>query len=325
MTLLQSPTASTAPSPRGEPAISTMWLTTLLIAASVVELTILRVGTRTVIHIPNIEAVADPYKVVAATGRLAFFSALVLLSLLLATMVIERYRSADAYPAAAISIFLFAAVGEAAGISGWPTAMIAVVVAALGSMIAVRVGPPIAFVVGAFIVGYLLSATQSMSQADPIGGLIPGLGAAGSLRLAEALTVGAAICSWPTVRWLSGRHVQGGARLGWMAVAAGISMTLLLAGRPATTTVLMMWNFGLTGALPALLYGLATTSVVLTLGSCARGSGRRVAAALALLILGGLGLTSTYQSGLTVAGLALMLPILAKRTDRAVDELSIAA
>ncbi len=295
---------------RPDRAISVNWLASALIVSSAIELTILRVGTRTVIHIPGIEAVEGPYRLVAAVGRLAFFSAVVLVAMLLVSIMIERRNERDIGAVAVVAFFLSAAVVVALGLvpTSAASVVVAVVVASFGLMTASRFRRPLVFVPLMFVLGYLLSALQSLGWSGTTGNLVDAFGAAPTIRVAETLVVGAALLSWPIWCRASGRPWLQFGRHAWASVAAGLVVTVALYGNSSTTTILMMWNFGLTGALPAVVYGVAITSFLLTVGSLLRSDRNRLAAALVLLALGGMGLTSTYQSALTVAGLALLLP-----------------
>ena len=81
--------------------------------------------------------------------------------------------------------------------------------------------------------------------------------------------------------------------------------------------ILLLWNVGLAGYLPSVLYGIAAGAVVYTI-VVLRATGRRTSAiGLALLFMGGIGLHSTYQTGLVLAGLALLGA--ADPSDRAID------
>jgi hypothetical protein len=295
---------------RPDRAISVNWLASALIVASAIELTILRIGTRTVIHIPGIEAVEGPYRLVAAVGRLAFFSAVVLVVMLLVSIMIERRNERDIGVVAAVACFL--SVAAVVGLELLPvdaaSLIVVAVVASFGLMTANRLRHPMVFVPLMFVLGYLLSALQSLRWSGALSNGLDAFGLASSIRLAELLVVGAALLSLPIWCRASGRPWSQRSRHAWVSVAAGLLVTAALYGNSSTTTVLMMWNFGLTGTLPAVVYGAAITSLLLTVSSIVRSDHNRLAAAVVLLALGGLGLTSTYQSALTVAGLALLLP-----------------
>jgi hypothetical protein len=80
----------------------------------------------------------------------------------------------------------------------------------------------------------------------------------------------------------------------------------VILANPSTSHILMLWNIGLTGALPAAIYGLAAASLLVAVVSSFQCQQQTLALALVLLLLGGISLTSTYQSGLLIAGLGLM-------------------
>jgi hypothetical protein len=80
----------------------------------------------------------------------------------------------------------------------------------------------------------------------------------------------------------------------------------MLLGGAATTKILMLWNFGLSGALPSILYAAAAGALGLTVVALARQRRGLAVAGVALVAIGGIGLHSTYQSGLAVVGLAAL-------------------
>jgi hypothetical protein len=94
-----------------------------------------------------------------------------------------------------------------------------------------------------------------------------------------------------------------------MAAAGAVVGVLVFAGlfRGASTAkVLLLWNEGLAGAFPSVAYALAATTLFLACAGLAT-TGRGMAAlGVTLLVLGGFGLHSTYQSGLVVVGMATL-------------------
>lgn len=127
---------------------------------------------------------------------------------------------------------------------------------------------------------------------------------------AEAAALAAlALLGWPAVRRV-GRGPGGVSRRVVAAgVVAGLAVTTILVAPPAgaaSTKTLLLWNLGLGGYLAAPLYGLAVAGAVVGLTDRFRSGARFEAAGWALVICGGIGLHSTYQSGLVVAGLALL-------------------
>jgi hypothetical protein len=74
----------------------------------------------------------------------------------------------------------------------------------------------------------------------------------------------------------------------------------------STLSILVLWNLGVPGWLPGIAYALALGSLVATLLS-ALASGRRLTAiGLVLLVAGGIGTISTYQTGLVLTAVLLL-------------------
>lgn len=298
---------SLVPSRRGndDAGLSTSYLAAMLIGASAFELVILRIGTRTAIHIPGIESVQGPYRLVAGAGRLAFAMAVVLLAVLLARLVRDFHRRDLDYLSTSVLGFALAAVLARAGVvdrDALAAVTVTVVVVLAIGVFSARdrfVATPI----GLCALAFAIVATASMLHSGT-GVVSTGTLAWLTLR-SEELAVLAAIVSGPLVRrglgltWLPPR------RLVWPAVGTAAVVIGATVANPSSTHILMLWNFGLTGVLPAGVYGLAAASLVVSIASAVRHDQPGVAAALVLLLLGGIGLISTYQSGLTIAGLAL--------------------
>ena len=68
-----------------------------------------------------------------------------------------------------------------------------------------------------------------------------------------------------------------------------------------------MWNQGLTGTLPAVAYAAAGALLAATLAGLLQARRFTMAAGLLLVVVSGIGLHNTYQSGLGVIGLAAMM------------------
>jgi hypothetical protein len=283
----------------GARPITTSWLALVLVAASVFELLILRIGTRTAIHIPGIEEVAGPYRTVAAAGRLAFFVAVVMLAMLLVRVAHDLYRDGQTH--AAVALFMFVVVAGLGGLRVVGNDVLAPTVTAIITSLSVAVLArqrlAVKVVVGLLVVAFLTSALHALPQGG-FGGDLP--------RLAELLAVTAAISSGPLVRRGLGDAWFPVGRLAWASGIVGLVVTSAIIASPSTVHILMLWNFGLTGGLPAIAYGLAAASAVVAVGSSVRRGQPLLALALTLVFLGGVGLASTYRSGLVVAGLGLL-------------------
>ena len=284
------------------PRVSTRWLASVLVVASFVELAILRVGTRTAIHIPGLERVAGPYRVVAEAGRLAFFVAVVLLGILVPYLARDLSRLGTTHAAAGLIAFMgVAGLGALRLVDNdvLAPAVIAVVAALAAAVLSTQCSQ-VRVVVGLFVAAFLAAALRDVAQ--------PGLTdeVSAILRSAELLGVLAATASGPLVRRsLALRRMPSG-RLAYSAIAVGVVITGAILANASTVHILMLWNFGLTGTLPAAAYGLAVASWMVAVASSVRCGRHHLALALSFFFLGGIGLTSTYQSGLVVAGLGMV-------------------
>jgi hypothetical protein len=119
---------------------------------------------------------------------------------------------------------------------------------------------------------------------------------------AEALAVAAALTMPLLVDGHGGRRA-----LAWGLGAALMTSGALLANG-STTRILLLWSFGLAGYLPSLVYGAAVGAVVYVLVALRRKGDRTLAWGLAFLFMGGIGLHSSYQSALVLAGLTVLGP-----------------
>lgn len=300
MTPVALPSAS-RPLARSTPALRSARVATWLVWAVVAELLLLRMGTRTAVHIPGLNAIAGPLTVVSTAARIAFSAAVVLAIALLLAQCVDLWMAGHrARPAAAaVGVFVCAAV---AAVLGAP-----VLVLDMATLAAVVVVAP--FAVGerarwsatwwwAAILVILGGAIPAITEAAATTGL-------GTLRLAwlagpiEILAVLVAIAS----PLLTGRASS--RRAGFVAVTTALVVGAAFAFGSSTTEILVLWNFGLSGFLPAAVYGLAAGCVAHTLVRLTETGRATEAAAVFLVLAGGVGLQSTYQSALTLGGLCL--------------------
>ncbi|MBI5949764.1 MAG: hypothetical protein HY875_16635 [Chloroflexi bacterium] len=275
-----------------------------LVCAAGVELLVLRTFTRTAVHIPGIEALAGPYNVVADFGRFAYYLSVVLLIAALPALAWRLWRSGDlaARVAGVVVVAFIAAAGGARWgiVSGyWIDA------ASIGAVLLLAaVGPSFApwrqaAVAGAFAAAFALSGTHSLAQTatDPSLRFDSG----GLLTPAE---VAALLFALGTPLLVMRQPV----RKEWLiAGAAAVLAYAVFAGNPWTTRILLLWNAGLSGSFPSVVYGAAAGAFTLTVVALFRDGRRLEAFGLLLLLGGGIGLHSTYQTGLVVAGAGLFL------------------
>lgn len=259
----------------------------------------LRTFTRTAIHIPGIERSAGPYRVVSETGRLAYYLAVVVLVLFLIERIASEFKRADPRPrvAIALTIFLAAAVAARAGLVGdaWLALAIAVALGLALPVVRVRLPGRRAWPLLTLGSALLVSVVHSLLQparAGPwdVSWLLLG---------AEGLAVAGAIIAPLAVP--GGREAVA---LRFAVPVAALSSAALLAAGP-TVRILLLWNVGVAGYFPSLAYAVAAGAVVYAIVA-ARARDRRISHGLALLVLGGFALQSTYQTGLFLAGLATL-------------------
>lgn len=276
------------------------WLGGVLALVAVIELTVLRIGTRTVIHIPGIEAFETPYRGISTLGRTAYFVAVVLLLAMLVAAVASLVSARAVGAAVAVAGVCVAAIAARAGlVGGEVVAMVTVVCIAVSSARLVRHTAGLARLEMA-----LLGAAPVVALSTMVIVEVPGVGSGFErvgLTAGEGLAIVAAMLS-PLL--VSGHKPR---RSAW--VAAGVAGSVVLAmilGAGSTTKILMLWNFGLSGYFPGPLYALAAAAVAYTIAVLFAEGRRGTAVGLGLLLVGGIGLHSTYQTGLVVAGFALL-------------------
>lgn len=275
-----------------------LWLLRTVAVAAAVELVVLRTMTRTAIHIPGIARVEGPYRVVAETGRFAYSAAVLLVAVALGWMAWKEWeRRRLTVSLAAVVWFLAAAAAARLGLISDSVLDLSVIggvlllaTAAIGKYRA-RALPVLLFAMS--------FAAAGLHGAGPAAGLGSGVVLSapdGLLPLAEALAIVACLAS-PML-------VSGRLRRAPLVAAAVVALATLLAllASPATVKILLLWNFGLAGYFPALVYAGAFGTLAFT-ALTSRMPDPYLAVGLALLVLGGISLHSSYQSGLVVLGL----------------------
>lgn len=282
-----------------------------LAAAALVELLILRSFTRTAVHIPGLEALAGPYQIIAGTGRYAYFVSSALLLVCLPLLARACWRSgtgASRATASALVMFAFAATAWRAGI-GSPLAIDAATIAI------VAVGSGAAFFslsgssrlpVALFAAAFVLSGGHATLQAAAQVGT-SSVDSRWLLTIAEVAGLAFALVS-PLLARPTGR-------LPWaVGLSVGIVTFAMLLVNGSTLRILLLWNQGLSGTLPAVTYGAAAGALALTSLSALKRKELAIASGFLLLLAGGFGLHNTYQTGLVVIGLALLTLAAAAKT-----------
>jgi hypothetical protein len=275
-----------------------------LALASLAELLILRTFTRTAIHIPALHVLAGPYEVLSAAGRFAYYVAAVLLIVAIPFLVVSLWnRRFLASRVAAIALGEFAvtaALARAGLLDDFVLdvlAVAAVLVVAAAAPWAVPRRP--AAVIVAFAMAFALTSGHPIVQ----GARQEGIGSWEGrpfLLLGEYAAVAFALSTPFILKVAPTRR----ARIA--AVAVGVLTFMFFLGNGATTRILLLWNEGLSGSLPSVAYAVAGGALFASVAALL-GQRRPVAAiGLSLLVIGGFGLHSTYQTGLVITGLAAM-------------------
>jgi len=280
-------------------------LTAALSAAAVIELLILRTFTRTAIHIPALEALQGPYTVLALLGRYAYFLSVALLLLALPALawaLATDLRAGKRLAAAAVAIFLLTAAAAAAGTGGRLTLDFASLLAVVGlsGLAAGSSLPSKALPFAMLGVAFISSGGHTLLQA----GSQEGFGSIdGSWLLSVGELSGAAFAL--SLPLLARQHID---RLsGAVGVAVGVAaFAMFVGGGSSTSRILLLWNAGLSGTLPGVVYAAGAGAIALTLVALLRARETFAATAILLLVAGGIGLHNTYQTGLVVAGLAAL-------------------
>ncbi|MEX1126176.1 MAG: hypothetical protein WD895_07980 [Acidimicrobiia bacterium] len=283
-----------------EPVRLTSFVGTLAFLV-IAELVLLRIGTRTLIHIPGLERYETPIRWLAEVGRFAYFAAVVFLIAVLVALAVRRLRRSGPVAVigalAAASFLLFALAGRFLWIEpaavGW-AGMAALVLALIGAVnLGRRIVPLALFTSGAVAAGWSILAQGrggglSIQQVDSL------------LIVSEVMILLAALSAPLLLQRPPSRR----------AILIGLGVTVLsaavLSASPATMSILVLWSFGAPGWLSGLAYSLALGSVVMVAWAALQSGEREIVIGLVLLAGGGIGMISTYQTGLVVAALLLM-------------------
>jgi hypothetical protein len=265
-----------------------LWLARAAMLAALAELVLLRTATRTAIHVPGIDRIAIGFRVVAEAGRLGYYLAVVLLAAGLAAMVVALHHRGHGPAAAGVGLVLGTAIASRAGLAGTEFVDAVVVIAVVGLAVGVarrlprRARLPVILYAVAFVLGGGPERFGAVAMAG------------------EVAAVGAMVCLAPVA-------LRGADRLTRLVAAAvAVTTMVVLLASPTTPRILLLWNAGLTGALPAAAYAVGFGFVVAAVLRLWRAGRVWPAIALCLLVEAGIGFHSTYQSGLAILGLAVL-------------------
>jgi hypothetical protein len=276
-------------------------LLTALALAVVAELVLLRLGTRTLIHIPGLVRFEDPIHIVAEVGRFAYYVAVVLLFGSLVTVAYrgfqERSLRASGNGAVVVGFLLVAGAGRLEMIPpalvGGYVSLAMVIVLAFGWN-GWRSVPLLMFVVAALAAGW--SALGQELGVGFTGDQVDALLLVAELTLVLAGVTSPLLLNQPPTRFV----LLGG-------LATTVLLTTALVAANSTMSILLLWTVGVPGWLPAISYGMALGGLAITTWSALSTSQWSVGLGLVMLAAGGVGMISTYQSGLVLAGLLLIV------------------
>lgn len=264
------------------------------------ELVLLRVGTRTFIHIPGLGRYEAPIGLLAEVGRFAYYLAVVCLVTTLTLLAYRglRIRSPRSVVIGIGALGFLAAAGAgrlgvvSASIVGWSSVAVLVVVCA-ASWQGLRTIPIVFFVLGWVAAGWTVLG-------QGVGGGLSGRQVDGLMLAAEISLI---LCAITVPLLLKSPPPR-------LAILVGLGVTVASAGAfvsgSSTLSILVLWNLGVPGWLPGLAYSLALGSLVATIWSAFSSGQRSTAIGLMLLTAGGLGTISTYQTGLVLAAMLLL-------------------
>lgn len=273
-----------------------------LALAAAMEFLLLRNMSRTALHIPDVEDAQALYTVGSNTGRYAFFVAIAALAGCLGALARMAFSTRDARAGC-----VFVALGAFTG---------AAVLAATDAPRPLSIGLGLS----AVVVASALAVTNSPRLAP----LVALIGLAFTASSTWHIAHGTNVTNGPALAWIIEIATIAAAfalplalrvRFTIADVTAGTVVGILFLGyvssSPSTAGILLLWNGGLAGLLPAPIYSLALAVLIATgvaLGRCGRA---HVLPAAVLFVCASLTLQNSYQTGLLVVALLLLavLPV----------------
>ncbi len=269
-----------------------------LALAALVELILLRTGTRTLIHIPGLGRFDTSIGAFAEVGRFAYYLAVVLvISVLIyvALMLLSGGLSSRTISLLTVSFIALATAGRLGALPGVviPSLTLVVLVAmALLTWTGIRSIPVVLFVAASAIAGWSVVGQR-------MGGGIAGNWVDIAIIVAEGLLILAGVT---TPLMVAGRTTRSAFLAG---VAAFVAAMVGLSVGGSTLSILLLWNLGVPGWLSPVAFAFAFGGVVTAVWSAQRKGEILTAAAIILLIAAGVGTISTYQSALALAAVLL--------------------
>lgn len=266
---------------------------------ALVELILLRSGTRTLVHIPGLGRYDVSIGVLNEVGRLAYYLSVVLLLVTFAYLAAWLWRldkplSRAAGLLVALSI-LVAVAGRTEIVS--PTAVGWYSAGAIAAMAAIAWRGVRSIPLVLFAGSWVVAAWSVLGQG--VGGGMSVRAVDTSVVVAEALLILAGV----TAPLLVSRKVPTSAVVAGLAAFLVVATGFSVGG--STLAILTLWNLGVPGWLSPLAFGLAFGGLVIAAWSALAAGERMTAASIGLLVAGGVGTISTYQTGLVLAALTV--------------------
>jgi hypothetical protein len=272
----------------------------LLGALVITELVFLRTATRTLVHIPGLGRFETPIRALAEVGRWGYYLAIVSLVALLGALA-YRYLGRGGrrryVTGGATALFLLLAGAGRVGLLGQEALGWSSLAIVVGLTAVVWRGVrtiPIAF----FSLASVAAGVSVLGQGT--GGGLTGQQVDALVLIAEVLLILAAVT---TPLLLARAPTTSGVVAGVAAAVLGLGA--LVSGGP-TLSILVLWNLGVPGWLSGVAYSLALGVVVATLWTALATRNWLTSIGLVLMVAGGIGVISTYQTGLVVAGILLI-------------------
>lgn len=296
----------TRPVLRSQPRLlaAAQFLPTLMfatVAAALVELTLLRLLSRVAIHIPDVPALRGVYSAAVQAGTVTFPVAALLAAALVTVAAMAMLPRAPilAIPALALlgaQAALLVAGESALGTAAHQWLLAVALLAVLFYSTSRRMALFVAGVGVAQAAGLAQAASANLAAE---GGWALPLSVAGAGESLLLVTLLAAPVLVGPRRWSRRDVIAGG-------VVALIGAGMLF-GNASTARTLALWTFGLGMPLPALLYAITAGAMAATLIALLRTGAIERAGALTLIVLGGFVPPNSYQAGLLLAGVMLLV------------------
>ncbi len=275
-------------------------LTAWLGIAVLVELVLLRTGTRTLIHIPGLGRFDVSIGVLSEVGRLAYYIALVLVVSTLFHLGWSCWvtRSATGRLVGGL-VWMFLAVallGRVGRVPGAAVGWLSLIV--MGGVLVITWGGARSLPVALFVAASATATWSVLGQGA--GGGLSGETVDTAVVLAEALLILAGVTAPLLVKGKVTKSAIVAGLVTVVVVAAGFSVG------GSTLAILTLWNLGVPGWFAPIAYGLALGGLVVTLWSALTDRQVPTVCAVLLMVAGGVGPISTYQTALALTAVMLL-------------------